>query len=86
MIHHALNGWLVPVNDESALAAAIIKLSRDKSLRKRLGAAARQQVQHQFSVAQYQQAIMQFYQQVSSAGRKNSTLTAVTDHYSETNF
>jgi L-malate glycosyltransferase len=86
MIHHALNGWLVPVNDEQALAAAIIKLSRDKSLRKRLGAAARQQVQRQFSVAQYQQEIMQFYQQINSSGVENSKLTAVTDHYRETNF
>ena len=42
---------LVPVNDMDAWVAAIKELSGDESLRRRLGAAARQAVHAQFSVA-----------------------------------
>lgn len=86
MIHHALNGWLVPVGNDEALAAAIIKLSQDKLLRKRLGSAARQQIYREFSVATYQQKLEQFYRQANSSDLINPSLNAVADQYRKTNF
>ncbi len=37
IIEHGHNGWLVPAQDEKALAEAIIKLISDESLKKKLG-------------------------------------------------
>lgn len=44
-------GLLVPARDPDALAAAIARLAKDKALRQRLGAAARERVSRHFSLA-----------------------------------
>ena len=44
-------GFLVPPGDEAALAERILRLLRDAALRRRLGAAARQRVEREFSIA-----------------------------------
>jgi glycosyltransferase involved in cell wall biosynthesis len=43
-------GFLVPPADEAALAERILRLLRDAALRRRLGAAARERVEREFSV------------------------------------
>ncbi len=42
MIRHGVNGFLVPQDDEEALAGHLLELAQDLELRKRLGAAARE--------------------------------------------
>jgi glycosyltransferase involved in cell wall biosynthesis len=49
LIEHGVNGWLVPPEDVSGLAAALEHLMRDADLRLHLGAAARD-VEKQYSV------------------------------------
>jgi glycosyltransferase involved in cell wall biosynthesis len=44
-------GFLVPPGDEAALAERLLRLLRDPALRRRLGAAARERVQREFSIA-----------------------------------
>jgi glycosyltransferase involved in cell wall biosynthesis len=44
-------GVLVPPDDADALAEAIVKFVRDPQLRARMGAAARERVEREFSVA-----------------------------------
>jgi glycosyltransferase involved in cell wall biosynthesis len=48
LIKHGVNGWLVPEKDPAALAQAIIKLLADPALARRLTAAGRAKVQHDF--------------------------------------
>lgn len=49
-ITHDENGLLIPPGDPDALAAAIRRLLRDRALRERLGARARERAQRDFSV------------------------------------
>jgi glycosyltransferase involved in cell wall biosynthesis len=44
-------GFLVPPRDEAALAERILRILRDAGLRRRFGAAARQRVEREFSIA-----------------------------------
>lgn len=50
-IHHGVDGWLVPVNDKVALAAAIQRLLGDDAARAELAQAGLRQVHEQFSFA-----------------------------------
>jgi glycosyltransferase involved in cell wall biosynthesis len=51
LITHQVNGWLVPFGDHGQLAAAIIKLLKDRALRKDLETAAREKAeQYRMSV------------------------------------
>jgi glycosyltransferase involved in cell wall biosynthesis len=50
IVDHELNGLLVPPNDEHALADALERLLRDTTLRRRLGEAARQQIEARFDI------------------------------------
>ena len=61
MIHHALSGWLVPPNDERALATEILNLLRSPSLRRQLGRNARRRVREQFTIPQYLKELERFY-------------------------
>ena len=44
------SGLLVPVNDEAAFSAALLRLARDPELRARLGASARRRVAAEFGL------------------------------------
>jgi len=58
IIEPGLNGWLVPVNDADAIAAAIFTLGRDKAEREQLVAGARATVRSRFS----RQAMLKSYE------------------------
>lgn len=51
IIHHDLNGLLVPAGDHAALAAAIRRVATDPVLRRRLGDAARERANTTFSLS-----------------------------------
>ena len=61
LIEHNHSGWLIPSGDEAALAAAMLKLSREPHLRAHLGENARQRVLKHFSVAAYLAGLHEFY-------------------------
>jgi len=48
-IEHLVSGLLVPPGDSAAFASAVVSLLRDAALRQRLGEAARQRMQEQFT-------------------------------------
>ncbi|MFN7931353.1 MAG: glycosyltransferase family 4 protein [Blastocatellia bacterium] len=73
MIQHGSHGWLVSSQREDELATAIGQLQTDPTLRARLADAARERVSTQFSIASYQQAVVQFYREMqpqSCTGRQ----------------
>ena len=49
MVEPGQTGYLVPPRDEQALADAIVRLLRDKALRQRMGANARNKVENEYS-------------------------------------
>jgi glycosyltransferase involved in cell wall biosynthesis len=48
-IHHGVDGWLVPVNDKTALAAGVQRLLSDDGVRANLAQAGFRQVAEQFT-------------------------------------
>jgi glycosyltransferase involved in cell wall biosynthesis len=66
IIEHERDGWLVPLEDEEALANAIIHLSRQPSLRSRLAAAGQKRAATSFNAARYMKEIEEFYLTVVS--------------------
>ncbi len=62
IIEDDINGLLVPIGDDQAMAEAIAKLARDPDQAFRLGRAARQRVLERFAVAQYAQTMQTIYQ------------------------
>jgi L-malate glycosyltransferase len=60
IITHGQNGWLVPPRDESALAAAIVHLSRESDLGRQLAEQGRQDVR-KFSADRYLVELQGFY-------------------------
>lgn len=60
---HQVTGLVVPPNDAAALAAAISRLLAEPALRRSLGAAGRQRVEAQFSVAAMLRQTLAFYQE-----------------------
>jgi glycosyltransferase involved in cell wall biosynthesis len=50
IVDDGVSGLLVPPRDENALAAALIRLSKDPPLRRRLGKNARSKVEPQFDI------------------------------------
>ena len=55
-------GILVPLGDPAALVAAMIKLTRDRSLRCALGEKARKRVERDFRQEHLTAALMDFYE------------------------
>lgn len=48
IVHHKINGLLIPPKDAQALAAAMLQLAKDPTLRQQYGQAARQTYKQQF--------------------------------------
>ena len=69
IIAHDKNGWLVPSRDEPALAAAIVQLSRDSDLRRRLAQQGSQDVR-KFNADRYLAELQGFYRALGSARQK----------------
>jgi glycosyltransferase involved in cell wall biosynthesis len=61
VIHHEENGLLVPPGDSTALAEAIVRLTRDVELRTRLARAARQDVLRSYSWTKNATAIIEYF-------------------------
>jgi glycosyltransferase involved in cell wall biosynthesis len=61
LVHEGVNGFLVPTHNPEALASALEKLIRDRSLRQRMGAAGRELTVNQFSHKQVNEAFIGVY-------------------------
>lgn len=67
VVTHGVNGWLVPPEDPSALAQAIITLLGNPTLRTSLGTAAHDYVSRYFTRDQMIQNVLAFYQRILSS-------------------
>ncbi len=74
IIEHGRNGWLVPLADENALAAAIVRLVGDPDLRAQLAEHGRSRVRSRYSVDRFMTEIQRFYLGI------DSKLTAIMKH------
>src|SRR5438132_1442086 len=61
IIEHGKDGWLVPLRDENALAAAILKLVGQPALRAQLVEHGRQRVTSHFGINRYMTEVQKFY-------------------------
>jgi len=61
IIEHGRNGWLVPLRNEDALTAGIIKLMAEPALRAQLGENGREHVKSRFSIDRYMTDLQKFY-------------------------
>ena len=61
---------LVPPRDSAALAGAIRRLVEDPALRDRLGAAGRQRVEREFSLARFQREHLELYRDYVKRARR----------------
>jgi glycosyltransferase involved in cell wall biosynthesis len=64
IIEHGVSGWLVPWGDESALAAAIVKLISKPELRTELARRGRQRITSRFGIDRYMSEIQSCYRQI----------------------
>ncbi len=67
VVIHGVNGLLVPPRDSRALAVALSRLAADRSLRRRLGAAAQQTARERFQLADKLAALASLYRQLKGA-------------------
>jgi glycosyltransferase involved in cell wall biosynthesis len=63
-----VNGLIIPPNNPDALAEAILTLYRDRGLRERLGAAARERVVENFTWAHFGNRLLEAYRIANSQG------------------
>jgi glycosyltransferase involved in cell wall biosynthesis len=61
IVQEGVTGWLVPIRDDLAMAAAIAGAAQDRELAQRLGQNGRQQALSRFSVAQYAAGVEAIY-------------------------
>jgi glycosyltransferase involved in cell wall biosynthesis len=66
VVRDEVNGLVVPVNDVSALATAIIRLLDDPGLRSRLGTAARARMAEEFEMDRVADRVLAFYRILGS--------------------
>jgi N,N'-diacetylbacillosaminyl-diphospho-undecaprenol alpha-1,3-N-acetylgalactosaminyltransferase len=74
-IQHEQTGWLFPVDDDRALLEAIVTLAEDEDLRKRLGTAARNRVEREFSREVVLGSLLAYYQQIFNEVQVSTTTT-----------
>jgi glycosyltransferase involved in cell wall biosynthesis len=65
-VRHQQTGWIVPVDDSGALAAAMITLIQDKTLRRTLGAQARDMARARFDAARNYRALIHLVAQTAT--------------------
>ena len=63
-------GVMVPLEDATSLASAIVTLLRDAALRERLGAAARKLIEDEFSAERMTGDYLRVYKEAVSRGTK----------------
>ena len=63
-----VHGFVVPLEDPTAAAAALRVLYRDRSLAERMGAAARARVVERFTLAQHLESFLGFYEGLGDGG------------------
>lgn len=73
IIRHEQTGLLVPVENEHALAKALLRMARDTDLRSRLGQAARAHVKTHFSVENLVQKTDEHYREMLQRHRHHTT-------------
>ncbi len=61
LVQHEANGYVVPVGNSEALADALIKLLNDEELSLRLGTAARQAIEEQYTIDQVTGRLLDLY-------------------------
>jgi glycosyltransferase involved in cell wall biosynthesis len=76
MIEDGETGLLVPPRDEQKLAAAIVKLLKDKALRRNMGAAGKRKIEHECGPAAVAQHTLDVYRIASMGHRRVSLNTA----------
>lgn len=70
IIDHGTNGWLVPVNDPSALAEGIARLLRDPAMAARLGHQAQERVKEAFSLERMAKEVEAVYREVLAVSKR----------------
>ncbi|MCZ8204290.1 MAG: glycosyltransferase family 4 protein [Gemmatimonas sp.] len=63
-----IEGFVVAVRDPAAMANAIVCIARDRSLAGRMGKAARERVEREFSLSQQAKSWKRFYEEAAVAG------------------
>ena len=69
VVRHMSNGWVVPVDDVPALANAMLELLEKADLRQRLGAAARQRMEADFSMTSVVDRLESWYLREAQGGQ-----------------
>jgi glycosyltransferase involved in cell wall biosynthesis len=67
VVRHQENGWVVPVNDSHALAAAMLKLLADEPLSLQLGRAARQTIEDRYTIQQVAGQLAALYRRLTAS-------------------
>jgi glycosyltransferase involved in cell wall biosynthesis len=75
IVRHEVNGLLVPPRDPDALAAAIVRLLRDRELGRRLGEAGRRTVEAEFSADAMVDGTLRVYDEVMNEGQDRPRLS-----------
>ena len=65
VVRHQENGWVVPVNDSQALAAAMLQLLADEPLSLQLGRAARQTIEDKYTIQQVAGQLAALYRRLT---------------------
>lgn len=71
LVVDGVSGLVVPVRDAAALAAALLRLHADPSLRRRLGAAARERIRNDFRIEDTIARTLVLYRDVVEEPRRN---------------
>jgi glycosyltransferase involved in cell wall biosynthesis len=67
VVRHQENGWVVPVNDSQALAAAMLQLLADEPLSLQLGQAARQTIADKYTIQQVAEQLAALYRRLTAS-------------------
>jgi glycosyltransferase involved in cell wall biosynthesis/GT2 family glycosyltransferase len=78
IVRHGEDGLVVPAGDPAALAAALVRLSADPTLRRRLGEVARQRVRQEFAWSEIARRTERVYETAIGASRSILTTPPTT--------